>query len=207
MLLWLRDTAGSRKRKAEESASTSTLQRRKRDQNDVNEHHKALMSSIQGNDVHALRAQGLFVLDVQDILPPPKLKNVKNAIDQEMLLKMETLLNMFIANKIAKRCELSNISVINPIFGTYKSDGESVQFIIDLRYINKFMKKYKFKLDTIKVIRQMIIKGDYFISVDLSKVYYHLPVNEEHQQYLGFSINGKYYQMLALLMGRTTEQF
>ena len=136
------------------------------------------MSSIQGNDVHALRAQGLFVLDVQDILPPPKLKNVKNAIDQEMLLKMETLLNMFIANKIAKRCELSNISVINPIFGTYKSDGESVQFIIDLRYINKFMKKYKFKLDTIKVICQLIIKGDYFISVDLSKAYYHLPGNK-----------------------------
>ena len=39
----------------------------------------------------------LDVLDVRDILPPPKLKNVKNAIDQEMLLKMETLLNMFIA--------------------------------------------------------------------------------------------------------------
>ena len=43
--------------------------------------------------------------------------------------------------------QLSGISVINPIFGVYKSDGESVQFIIDLRYINKFMKKYKFKLE------------------------------------------------------------
>ena len=63
------------------------------------------------------------------------------------------------------------------------------------------MKKFKFKLDTIKVIRQMIIKDDFFISVDLSKAYYHLPVNKEHQQYLGFSINGKYYRMLALPMG------
>ena len=63
------------------------------------------------------------------------------------------------------------------------------------------MKKFQFKLDTIKVIRQMIIKDDFFISVDLSKAYYHLPVNKEHQQYLGFSINGKYYRMLALPMG------
>lgn len=59
--------------------------------------------------------------------------------------------------------------------------GVKVRFIIDLQYINKFMKKYKFKLDTIKVMCQMIIKGDYFISVDLSKAYYHLPVNKEHQ--------------------------
>ena len=51
------------------------------------------------------------------------------------------------------------------------SDGVKVRFIIDLRYINNFMKKYNFKLETIKVIRRMIFKGDYFISVDLSKAY------------------------------------
>ena len=37
--------------------------------------------------------------------------------NQEMLPKMEVLLNMFITNKIARCCELSDISIINPIFG------------------------------------------------------------------------------------------
>ena len=48
---------------------------------------------------------------------PLKLKNVKNTVNQEMLPKMEMLLNTFITNKIARCCELSDISIINPIFG------------------------------------------------------------------------------------------
>ena len=87
------------------------------------------------------------------------------------------------------------------------SDGVKVCFIIDLRYINNFMKKYNFKLETIKVIRRMICKGDYFISVDLSKAYYHLGVNEKHQKFLGFTINGEYYRMLALPMGASFSPF
>ena len=47
----------------------------------------------------------------------------------------------------------------------------------------------------------MICKGDYFISVDLKQAYYHLGVNEKHQKFLGFTINGEYYRMLALPMG------
>ena len=69
------------------------------------------------------------------------------------------------------------------------------------------MKKYNFKLETIKVIRRMIFKGDYFISVDLSKAYYHLGVNEKHQKFLGFTINGEYYRMLALPMGASFSPF
>ena len=125
---------------------------------------------------------------------------------------IQDLLKTFIKNKIVEKKPTNMpihefVDVVNPIFGVFKSDSVKVRFIIDLRYINNFMRKYNFKLETIKVIRRMIFKGDYFISVDLSKAYYHLAINQKHQKYLGFTINGEYYRMLALPMGASFSPF
>ena len=47
----------------------------------------------------------------------------------------------------------------------------------------------------------------HFISIDLSKAYYHLAINKKHLKYLGFCFKGIFYRMLALPMGASFSPF
>ena len=72
-----------------------------------------------------------------------------------------------------------------------KSTSGKKRLVLDLRYVNKFLWKDKFKYEDIKIAIQMIEKGDYAINFDLKSGYHHIDIHADYWQYLGFLWKGK----------------
>ena len=79
------------------------------------------------------------------------------------------------------------------------------RLVIDLRYVNKFLQKCKFKYEGIDIAAQMLDKGDFFIIFDLKSGYHHVDIHPDYWQYLGFSWNKeggrKFYVFTVLPFG------
>lgn len=77
-------------------------------------------------------------------------------------------------------------SVVNPLSVSVNETGKK-WLILDLRYINQFVKPQKFKLDDWRVMFQYVRKGNFMFKFDLKSGYHHIDISAEHQTFLGFA--------------------
>ena len=73
--------------------------------------------------------------------------------------------------------------------------------IVNLKYLNKHLRKVSFKMTTVTDIRNSIQPGYYFASIDLTDAYYSVPLHESAWQYVRFVWNGVVYEYHVLLFG------
>ncbi len=81
-----------------------------------------------------------------------------------------------------------------------KRDG-GLRPILDLRPINKALCKRPFRMITLKQILAQIRPGDWFASVDLKDVYFHIQIAPHHRRFLRFAFEGTEYQYSVLPFG------
>ena len=60
------------------------------------------------------------------------------------------------------------------------------RLFINLRYLNQFLWKDKFKYEDIRIAMLMFQKDDYMFLFDLKSGYHHVKIYETHRRYLGF---------------------
>ena len=75
------------------------------------------------------------------------------------------------------------------------------RLILDLRELNKSMRKFKFRMETLARRRWMFMPEGWMVSIDLTSAYMHCPINEEHTQYLGFWWKNQWYEFQTLPFG------
>lgn len=68
-----------------------------------------------------------------------------------------------------------------------KPDG-SLRTIINLKPLNKFIIKEKFRMETINFTINLLFKNCYMVSVDLKDAYYHVPIHPKVQRYLRVAV-------------------
>ena len=97
--------------------------------------------------------------------------------------------------------------VCSPLSVVTNSSGKK-RLVIDLRYLNGYLLKEKFKYEDLRIAMLMFQKGDYMFSFDLKSGYHHVDINEKNWQYLGFAWdNGggkKYFCFKVLPFGLAT---
>ena len=76
--------------------------------------------------------------------------------------------------------------------------------VINLRPLNRYLKKTHFKMDTLNKVINLVKLKDWAISIDLSNAYLHVPLFPKHRQYLRFCIQGRCYQWKTLCFGPTS---
>ena len=76
--------------------------------------------------------------------------------------------------------------IVNPLSVSIKTPGRN-RLILDLRKVNLFLAKYKFRLKDIKNLKEMLKPDDYMFTFDLKSGYHHVDIHEAYQKYLGFS--------------------
>ena len=86
------------------------------------------------------------------------------------------------------------------LFLVPKRDG-GFRPIIDLKPLNAFLTKEKFKMETQASISAALQVNDWTTSVDLKDAYFHIPIASSSRKYLRFVIDGKTYQFRALPFG------
>ncbi|KAI2662377.1 Transposon Ty3-G Gag-Pol polyprotein [Labeo rohita] len=81
-----------------------------------------------------------------------------------------------------------------------KKDG-GLRPILDLRLLNRSVKRLKFKMLTIKQVVSQIRSEDWFVTIDLKDAYFHVSILPQHRKFLRFAFRGEAYQYRVLPFG------
>ena len=88
------------------------------------------------------------------------------------------------------------------------NDRGKKRLVLNLRYLNQYLWKDKFKYKDLRTLMQMFACRDYMVTFDLESGYHHLDVFEEQWQYLGLSwgvgIEVNYFTFTVLPFGLAT---
>ena len=76
--------------------------------------------------------------------------------------------------------------------------------VINLRPLNYYIMKSKFKMTTLRQIIQEVRPGDWMLSVDLKDAYFHVPVCREHWKFLRFRVGSRTFEFTVLPFGITS---
>ena len=104
------------------------------------------------------------------------------------------------------------VQIVSKTVGEYVSSYFAVpkprkldQFrpILNLKYFNNFVKKYRFKMETLSSVRDWIKPGAYVIGLDLRDAFLHIPMNEDSRKYLRFRWLDQLYEWIVLPFGLT----
>ena len=67
------------------------------------------------------------------------------------------------------------------------NNAGKLRLVLNLRYLNQFLLKEKFKYEDLRVAMLMFQPGDYMFTFDLKSGYHHVDIHREHWKYLGFA--------------------
>ena len=90
--------------------------------------------------------------------------------------------------------------ICSPLSVVESSSGKK-RLVINLRHLNRFLWKQKFKYEDLRVAILLLERGDYVFSFDRKSGYYHVGIAKEHWQYLGFSWQTCFYVFTVLPFG------
>ncbi|XP_063775051.1 uncharacterized protein LOC134910673 [Pseudophryne corroboree] len=91
------------------------------------------------------------------------------------------------------------------MFVVPKPDG-SVRPILNLKSLNTYIKRFKFKMESLRAVIASLDEGDYMVSLDIKDAYLHVPIYPPHQEYLRFVVQDCHYQFQTLPFGLSTAQ-
>ena len=89
-------------------------------------------------------------------------------------------------------------------FSVVTGSGAKKRLVINLRHLNKFLWKQKFKYEDLRVAMLLFEPGDYLFSFDLKSGYHHVDIADHHCKYLGFAWDGHFYVFTVLPFGLAT---
>ena len=93
--------------------------------------------------------------------------------------------------------------ICSPISVVESGSGKK-RLVVNLRHLNKFLWKQKFKYEDLRIVMLLFERGDYLFSFDLKSGYHHVDIAVVHQKYLGFAWGGCYYVFTVLPFGLST---
>ena len=93
--------------------------------------------------------------------------------------------------------------ICSPLSVVENSSGKK-RLVINLRHLNKFLWKQKFKYKDLRVAMLLFERRDFLVSSDLKSGYHHIDIASIHQKYLGFSWAGSSYLFTVLPFGLST---
>ncbi|CAJ0954485.1 unnamed protein product [Ranitomeya imitator] len=84
-----------------------------------------------------------------------------------------------------------------------KKDG-TVHPILDLKLLNKYVKVWHFRMDSLWSVISSMDRGEFLASIDIKDAYLHIPIFLPHQMFLRFAIQEDHFQFTALPFGLAT---
>jgi hypothetical protein len=119
---------------------------------------------------------------------------------QQMLLDYHKLLNEELREGIIVQVPHQFVKWWSPTFLVPKKNGE-YRKVLNCRRLNAEMKDLHFKMEDVRTVKDVILPGDYAVSIDIKSAYSHVSVHPSLRPYLGFSFEGKSYVYNAMPFG------
>ncbi len=93
-----------------------------------------------------------------------------------------------------------------PVHTVPKKNGER-RFILDARSLNEELSKKTFKMTTIKYVKELMQKGDWFTKIDLKSAFTQVPVAKRDRDYLCFNFRGRAWRFRGLPFGLSQSPY
>ena len=116
--------------------------------------------------------------------PEPVFLENYNMSESERLFVTEAIQELVDNNCAAEVC--TPPLVCSPL-QVVARDGGKRRLVIDLRYVNQYLHKFKFKYEGLDVATQLLEDCSWMTTFDLKSGYHHINIHPVYQQYLGFS--------------------
>ena len=92
---------------------------------------------------------------------------------------------------------------VSQIFVVPKKDGK-FRPVVNLKALNRFMKRLHFKMEGVHLLKDLLQKGDWMVTIDLKDAYLSVPVAQEHRFFLRFTWGCQLFQFQCLPFGLST---
>ena len=111
-----------------------------------------------------------------------------------------------IAELVRSGCvkEVEGVPAVCSPLSVVENSGGKKRLVLNLRHLNMFLYKQKFKYEDLRVAMLLLKKGDYMFSFDLKSGYHHIDIAQAHHKYLGFAWGEKFYVFTVLPFGLCT---
>lgn len=131
-------------------------------------------------------------------VPPYDLNNKEHNFVSKELLSLEL--------RGAVKRVYNKPKCVSPIKCVPKKGGK-LRLITDLRLLNDNVDAPHFQNEGINTAANVVHSGDYMCKTDLKDGFFHIPVYEPHQTYLGFEFDNVYYVWCVLPFGLTCSPY
>jgi len=118
------------------------------------------------------------------VFPPPKVSPNNGSALKEREFVSEAILNL-IRNKCLEVLDHPP-AIVNPLPVSVQSSGKK-RLILDLRHVNLYIFKQKFKCEDLSVALKVMSKGYYLFKLDLKSGYHHMEIFPGHRRFLAFA--------------------
>ena len=118
-----------------------------------------------------------------DIPNKIELKNNVSAVQHASFVS--TAVEKLLKTGVIKELQGNISHVVNPLTVSVNAQGKQ-RLILDLRHVNQFIEKRKFKFEGVKEAVQFVSGQGFMVKFDLTSGYHHIMVQEAHQGFLGF---------------------
>ena len=124
---------------------------------------------------------------------PPASNEAKNILDIEAAAVVE--------KGAARIVSSGSNEITSGFFARPKKEPGKWRPIVNLKYLNKYLRQVSFKMTTVADIRVGVQAGYYFASLDLTDAYYSIPLHPSAWPFVRFVWRGVTYEYMTLLFG------
>ncbi|KAK0404354.1 hypothetical protein QR680_017418 [Steinernema hermaphroditum] len=156
---------------------------------------KWILSTIQGyklefsrrpsRSVHVSNARKFSLCQQNAILD-----EIASLLDKRAIVKVKDGANLWFSN----------------VFLVPKKDGGN-RPVINLRPLNKFIRARHFKMESISMLRSLLLPDDWLAKLDMKDAYFGVPIAASDRKWLCFKFNGSTYQFRALPFGLSSAPY
>ena len=118
-------------------------------------------------------------------------------------LALEREIAMLLEKGAVERVPSPGPGLYSRIFIVLKASG-SWRPIIDLRVLNRYVVKTRFRMETVQSVLSAVRRNDWMVSVDLKDAYLQVPVHPESRKFLRFTTKEGVFQFRTICFGLST---
>lgn len=96
---------------------------------------------------------------------------------------------------------------LNQIFLVPKRDGISWRPILNLKPLNKYLKYFHFKMESINMVTDLLQANMWLCKIDFKDAYFAVPIDPNHRKFLQFEWKGDIFQYKCLPFGLSTAPY
>uniref|UniRef100_A0ABD2WZD2 Reverse transcriptase domain-containing protein n=1 Tax=Trichogramma kaykai TaxID=54128 RepID=A0ABD2WZD2_9HYME len=104
------------------------------------------------------------------------------------------------------KCLERDDQVLSPYFLRKKPNGTD-RFILNLKWLNQFIKKRHFKMEDFRTATQLTNKNDYLASIDIKDAYFLVALHKDSRKYVRFTFEDETYEFVCLAFGLSSAPY